>query len=209
MPPQTLPLLPRYRGAAPVNWAVINGDTRTGITLIRMNASMDGGDILAQEEYPLPEDISSSSLREQLAVSGANMLAELLPRIPAGEFHCRKQDSSLATRAPKLHKELGHIQWTDAAKKIHDLVRGTQPWPGAYTFLKGDLLKVLDAAPCDAAASGVAGEIVELHKDGFCVQAGDRAVLVRRVHPAGGKAMDARSFLAGHKLTLGERLGSP
>ena len=200
-------LLPKYRGAAPVNWAVINGEQLTGVTLIRMNASMDGGDILAQEQVPLTEEITSSCLRQQLAVLGAAMLSSLLPLIAQGRAPVLQQDASRATRAPKLHKELGCIQWADKAKKIHDLVRGTQPWPGAYTFLRGDLLKVLEAAPADAVSVGIPGEIVELRRDGFCVQAGDRAVLVKRVHPAGGKPMDARSFLAGHKLAAGEKLG--
>lgn len=200
-------LLPAYRGAAPVNWAVINGETETGVTLIRMNASMDGGDILAQETHPLAPDMTATVLREQLASKGAGMLSALLPLIPAGTFQCVKQDGQRATRAPKLHKELGRILWTDTARRIHDLVRGTQPWPGAYTFLKGDLLKILEVAPFNAAGRAAPGVIVELHRDGFCVQAADQAVLVKRVHPAGGKAMDARQFLAGHKLAMGEVLG--
>ncbi|MBF0595104.1 MAG: methionyl-tRNA formyltransferase [Candidatus Omnitrophica bacterium] len=202
-------LLPRYRGAAPINWAVINGDAETGVTLIRVNASMDGGDILAQEKYPLPPDITSAVLRERLAVFGAQMLSRTLPGIPSGKFELLTQDSAFATRAPKLHKELGAIQWTDTARRIHDLVRGTQPWPGAYTFLRGSMLKILQAEAGDIAVSGRGpGEIVELHKDGFYVQAGDGPVLIKRVHPAGGRAMDARSFLAGHKLAVGERLGT-
>jgi methionyl-tRNA formyltransferase len=200
-------LLPKYRGAAPVNWAVINGDTETGVTLIKMNGSMDGGDILAQEKHPLPQDMTSGFLREQLALHGADMLSKILPLIPSGKFSLAKQDSSLATRAPKLHKDLGIIRWTNSAKNIHDLVRGTQPWPGAYTFLKGNMLKVLKAEPVASSASGKLGEIVELDQDGFFVQAGDGAVLIKRVHPAGGKPMDARQFLAGHKLAVGEMLG--
>ncbi|MEI6437679.1 MAG: methionyl-tRNA formyltransferase [Candidatus Omnitrophota bacterium] len=205
-------LLPKYRGAAPVNWAVINGDTLTGVTLIRMDPSMDGGDILAQEPYPVPEEMTAAALRDRLAVFGADMLAGLLPRIPSGAFTCVKQDGALATRAPKLSKELGHIHWQDSAKKIHDLVRGTQPWPGAFTYFNGKLLKVLEVGVADVAeacstAATKPGEILELRKDGFCVQAGDRAVLVKRVHPAGGKAMDARSFCAGHKLSTGDKLG--
>ncbi|MBF0387029.1 MAG: methionyl-tRNA formyltransferase [Candidatus Omnitrophica bacterium] len=206
-------LLPRYRGAAPVNWAVINGDRETGVTLIKMDTAMDGGDILAQEKYPLSAAMNSAVLREQLAVLGADMLARVLPSIPEGRFTLLKQDGSLATRAPKLPKELGHIQWGWPAEKIYDLVRGTQPWPGAYTFLKGALLKILEVVPVEPgvaggpAAAARAGEIIELHKDGFSVQAGDRALLIKRVHPAGGKPMDARQFLAGHKLQAGDILG--
>ncbi len=142
-------LLPRYRGAAPVNWAVINGDVETGVTLIRMNAAMDGGDILAQETWPLPADMTSAVLREQLAAVGAGMLVRLLPLVPSGQFQVIKQDGSQATRAPKLQKELGYIQWTDPAIRIHNLVRGLQPWPGAYTFVKGNLMKILETAFVD------------------------------------------------------------
>ena len=200
-------LLPKYRGAAPINWAIINGEIETGVTLIRMNASMDGGDILAQEKCPLPQDMASDRLRECLAGLGAGMLSGLLPRIPSGEFTAFRQDALLSTRAPKMHKDLGAIRWTDSARTIHDLVRGTRPWPGAYTFFRGELLKILEAAPADSGTPGAPGEIIETRKDGFCVQAADRAVLVRRVHPAGGKPMDARSFLAGRKPVPGERLG--
>ena len=200
-------LLPKYRGAAPVNWAVINGDTMTGVTLIRMNASMDGGDILAQETCPVPEDITSLDLRGRLMAQGARMLSALLPRIQAGNITTIKQDSALATRAPKLHKELGLIHWDLSVTAIHNLVRGTQSWPGAYTFFKEDLLKILEAAPMSAVVTSQPGIIVELCKDGICVQAADGQILIKRVHPAGGKPMDARSFCAGHQVSLGYTFG--
>jgi methionyl-tRNA formyltransferase len=200
-------LLPKYRGAAPINWAVIHGDTETGVTLIKMNASMDGGDILAQEIHPIPENMTSQDLRLHLASVGVNMLSELLPRIPTGEYKLLKQDAAHATRAPKMHKELGLIHWDASAKSIHDLVRGTQPWPGAYTFINGNMLKILEAEAFASSHSGAYGEIVEVHKNGFLVQAKDGAVLIKKVHPASSKPMDARAFLAGHKLFVGTRLG--
>ncbi len=200
-------LLPKYRGAAPINWAVISGDTETGVTLIKMNASMDGGDILLQETHPLPEAMTSQELRLHLASVGVNMLSELLPRIPAGKYELLKQNATCATRAPKMHKELGLIHWDASAKSIHDLVRGTQPWPGAYTWMNGNMLKILQAEAVVASHSGLCGEIIEIHKDGFLVQAKDGAVLVKRVHPASSKPMDARAFLAGHKLVVGTRFG--
>jgi methionyl-tRNA formyltransferase len=106
-----------------------------------------------------------------------------------------------------MHKELGCIAWGETAQKIHDLVRGVQPWPGAYTFFRGGLLKIQEVSVVFCEGAGKPGEIIELHKEGFYVQAKDAAVLVRRVHPAGGRSMDARSFLAGHKVILGEVLG--
>ena len=206
-------LLPKYRGAAPINWAIINGEVETGVTLMKMNATMDGGEIIAQARCDIPGNMTSLALRVRLASIGAELLSAMIPKIKAGGHQLVSQDAQQVTRAPKMHKDLGHIQWTESAQRVHDLVRGTQPWPGAFTFLRGKLLKVLDTAVVDAVAEGHAlakgqpGEIVELHKDGFLVQVADRTVLIRKIHPANSRPMDAQAFLAGHKLTVGEVLG--
>ena len=200
-------LLPAYRGAAPINWAVIHGETQTGVTLMKMDVGMDTGDVIAQSACAIDENMTAAQLREQLASMGSDLLSTTLPKIKSGEYTLTPQESARATRAPKMHKDLGHINWTQSAKAVHDLVRGVQPWPGAFTFCQGHRLKVLDAVAADALRRGAPGEIVELHKDGFYVQAADRAVLIRRVHPANSHAMDARAFLAGHRLMVGEVLG--
>ena len=206
-------LLPKYRGAAPINWAIINGEVETGVTLMKMTTTMDGGEIIAQARCDVPGNMTSAALRVRLASMGAELLSGMVPRIKAGDYELVPQDDHQVSRAPKMHKDLGHIQWTESAQRVHDLIRGTQPWPGAFTFLRGRLLKILDTAVADAVAEGRAvtkgkpGEIVELHKDGFYVQAADRAVLIRKVHPANSKPMEARAFLAGHKLAVGEVLG--
>ncbi|MFH0753385.1 MAG: methionyl-tRNA formyltransferase [Candidatus Omnitrophota bacterium] len=200
-------LLPRYRGAAPVNWAIIHGEPVTGVTIMKMDEGMDTGDVIATASCPVPDEMTSAQLRLQLADMGAVLLSDTLRQIKAGDFSCTPQDPALATRAPKMHKDLGHINWQISAKEIHDLVRGVQPWPGAFTFWRSSRLKILQAQAADATGRGNPGEIVELHKDGFYVQAADRAVLVTRVHPANSHAMDARSFLAGHRLVLGDVLG--
>jgi methionyl-tRNA formyltransferase len=200
-------LLPKYRGAAPINWAIMHGETETGVTIMKMDPGMDTGDIISQVSCPIPDQMTSAELRLQLADMGKKLLSETLPTIKAGTFKLLEQEHALATRAPKMHKDLGHICWDTTAKEIHDLVRGVQPWPGAFTFWKGNRLKVLEAEAAPAAFKGNPGEIVELHKDGFYVQAADTAVLIKRVHPASSHAMDARAFLAGHKLAVGEVLG--
>jgi methionyl-tRNA formyltransferase len=200
-------LLPKYRGAAPINWAIMRGETETGVTIMKMDPGMDTGDIVAQAACRIPDDMTSAQLRLQLADMGKQLLSETLPRIKARTFTLLKQDDAIATRAPKMHKDLGHIRWDTTAKEIHDLVRGVQPWPGAFTFWRGNRLKILQAEAVPAALRGKPGEIVELHKDGFYVQAADSAVLVKRVHPASSHVMDARAFLAGHKLAVGEMLG--
>jgi methionyl-tRNA formyltransferase len=200
-------LLPKYRGAAPVNWAIINGEKETGLTLMKINAGMDRGDILTSVSCPIDDDMTSIELRNRLARMSARLLTEALEKIKAGHYSLSPQEDALASHAPKMHKDLGHINWNLPARRIHDLVRGVQPWPGAFTFWQGKRLKVLDAVAAEVAARGRPGEIVELHKDGFYVQAADSAVLVRKVHPESSKPMDARSFLAGHKLAIGEMLG--
>ncbi len=200
-------LLPKYRGAAPINWAIINGEHNSGVTIMKMDEGMDTGDVIAAAECPIPEEMTSAELRLKLMGMGAKFLSDTLRRIKAGDFTLTPQDPAQATHAPKMHKDLGHINWQFSAKKIHDLVRGVQPWPGAFTFWRENRLKVLEAQAVDALYRGKPGEIVELHKDGFYVQASDRAVLIKRVHPANSHAMDARAFLAGHRLTVGEMLG--
>lgn len=200
-------LLPQYRGAAPINWAVINGEAETGVTMIRINTSMDSGDILARVSCAISPDITSAELRPKLAEMGADILLETIPKISAGTLRPEKQDESRASRAPKMHKDLGHIRWQEGSRRIHDLVRGTQPWPGAFTYWRGKRLKVLEASAAGNIIRGKPGEIVEVGKDGFLVQAGDGVVLVRRVHPESSRPMDARAFLAGHGLSAGEMLG--
>ena len=200
-------LLPRHRGAAPINWAIIHGDIRTGVTIMKMDEGMDTGDVIAQAACPIPDDMTSAELRARLAEMGARLLSTTLGQIQAGEHTLQPQDPAGVTRAPKMHKDLGHIRWDRTAKEIHDLVRGVQPWPGAFTFLGPARLKILEAQAAEAQRQGRPGEIVELHKDGFYVQAADRAVIIKRVHPAASHAMDARAFLAGHKLKVGDVLG--
>ncbi len=200
-------LLPKYRGAAPVHWAIMRGETQTGITIMKMDAGMDSGGIIAQEACPIPDDMTSIELRARLAVQGAQLLSRTLAAIKSGKSVCRQQDPAGVTYAPKMHKDLGRICWGRPAREVHDMVRGLQPWPGAFTFWKGRRLKVLEAVAADAERPGKPGEIVGSHKQGFFVQAADRAVLVKRVHLENSHAMDARAFLAGHKLDIGEVLG--
>lgn len=200
-------LLPKYRGAAPINWAIIRGETRTGVTVMKMDPGMDSGAVVAKAACDIPDQMTSAQLRLQLADMGKKLLSDTLPSIKNGTFTLAEQDHVLATRAPKMHKDLGHIRWDTTAKEIHDLVRGVQPWPGAFTFWRGNRLKILEAEPGTPGVMGPLGSIVLVRKEGFCVQAADSGVLIKRVHPASSHAMDARAFLAGHKLVVGDILG--
>ena len=206
-------LLPQYRGAAPINWAIINGDAATGVTVIKMNAGMDAGDIIAQTRIAIGAELNSAELRSQMAKLGAGFLVKTVEDIREGTFKLSKQDLAKVSHAPKLTKELGAIDWNLPAERIHNLIRGLQPWPGAYTTYVGTrhavplLLKILASRVVAIDRQNhPAGQIVSMTPDGFVVVCGQDGLLVKRVHPESAKAMDAKSFVAGHKVTLDSRL---
>ncbi len=200
-------LLPKYRGAAPINRVIIQGEKETGISIILMNALMDAGDIVAQTKISiLPED-TSITLRTKMMGKGPGFLLETLKLFQENRCTLIKQDSKLVTLAPKLTKELGRIDWKNTASEIHDLVRGLLPWPSAYTFYQQKLLKILASeilelknAQCQPADRG---EVIEINKQGFVVAAGKGGLLVKHVHPQDARPMDAASFVRGCGLKVG------
>ncbi|VAX37978.1 Methionyl-tRNA formyltransferase [hydrothermal vent metagenome] len=197
-------LLPKYRGAAPINWAMINGDTETGLTIIQMNTGMDSGNILAAKKIAiLPED-NSAILRIRMMQEGAKFLLETIDNIVGVPLAGVQQDKSQITYAPKLNKKLGYIDWHKSAEEIHNLVRGLQPWPGAYIFYKDKQLKIFSTAiiPHDDHSAKL-GEVIEINKQGFVVVAGKNVLLVKDVQLSGSKRMDAASFVRGHQLEVG------
>ena len=137
-------LLPKYRGAAPINWAIINGDHTTGVTVIKMNEIMDAGEIINAQSMPMSDDDTAVTLRARMAQTSADLLVKTLQAIATKKFQLTKQDLSDVTYAPKLTKELGVINWKEDAAAIHNLVRGLLPWPGAFTFFEGKRLKILE-----------------------------------------------------------------
>jgi methionyl-tRNA formyltransferase len=201
-------LLPRYRGAAPINWAIINGEEKTGVSIIKLNAKIDAGDILAQQKMPIRQQDTSVTLRAALARAGSALLCRTLDDIAAGRFTLHTQDISLISLAPKLKKAIGNIDFNKSAEEIHNLTRGLVPWPSAYTFYQGRLLKILATRVVPLLnTSASPGEIVELTHEGFVVATGAGGLFVERVHLESAKAMDATSFVAGHKVQLGMKLG--
>ena len=198
-------LLPKYRGAAPINWAIINGDKKTGVTVMKLNEMMDAGEIISQQEIDIAEDDTAISLRMKMAQIGAELLAETIATIENKTFKLTKQDFSMVTNASKLTKELGIIRWTEKAQTIHDLARGLLPWPGAFTFYKGKRLKVLETRIKDdkLPSAAMSGCILEIGKNGFVVAASDKPILVTQVHYEDGKPMNAYSFAQGHRLVPG------
>lgn len=204
-------LLPRYRGAAPINWAVARGETATGVTIMKMDAGMDTGPMLLAREIPISEEDTAQTLFSRLAVLGAEALAETLDRLREGTLTETPQDDSKATYAPMLKKEHGRIDWALSAREVRNLVRGMTPWPSAFTSHEGKTLKVLSADPAGEPASGrpeavSPGEIVSVGREGIVVACGRGALRITAVQPEGGKAMAAWDYAQGRRLGKGDRL---
>ncbi|MCR4337372.1 MAG: methionyl-tRNA formyltransferase [Candidatus Omnitrophica bacterium] len=199
-------LLPQYRGAAPINWVIINGEKETGISIIKMNPKMDAGEIVAQKKIKIAEEATAVTLRAQLVELGTSCLLETIEAIAQGKTKLTPQDESKVTFAAKLTKELGLIPWQKSAIEIHNLVRGLLPWPAAYTFFQGKMLKILETSwdssvPFDSPV----GTIVEIEKERVAVATGRAALWIKKVQPESGKPMDVRSFQAGHALQVGNQ----
>ena len=200
-------LLPRYRGAAPINWAVARGETVTGITIMRMDEGMDTGPMLHVREMPIGGEDTAETMFAKLSVLGAEALREALRRLREGTLCETPQDAALATYAPMLKKEHGRIDWSRPAEEIRHLVRGMTPWPSAFALHDGKTLKVLSSDV--AAEPGPArepGEVVALGRGGISVACGEGVLRLRTVQPEGGKAMDAWAYAQGRRVAAGERL---
>lgn len=200
-------LLPKYRGAAPINWTLIRGEEKTGVTIMRMDEGVDSGDIFLQEETPIGAEETFGELHDRLAAMGARLLLNALAMQEAGTLRPRPQDHRLATMAPRLHPEDGRVHWDADARAIVALVRGLSPSPAAYTVLEGKKLKIFRAsaetAPLSDAPGTVAGETVL----GLRVAAGNGSVVLREVQIEGKKRLAARDFLRGVRVAPGQVLG--
>ena len=198
-------LLPRLRGAAPIHRAVIDGDTETGVTIMRIVKALDAGAMFAKVARPIGPDETSDAVERDLADLGATLLVSVVDQIAGGTSREQAQDDTLATYATRLTKEEGLIDWSLSATAIHNRVRGLYPWPHAYTYL-GDRRLILLATRSGAeSVKAQPGTIVAIVSDGFEVAAGEGRVIVEQVQPEGGRSMRAREFLAGHRIQPGER----
>jgi methionyl-tRNA formyltransferase len=200
-------LLPKYRGAAPINWAVARGETVTGITIMRMDVGMDTGPMLHVREMPIGEEDTAETMFSKLSVLGAEALREALCKLREGTLDETPQDAALATYAPMLKKEHGRIDWSRPAREVRNLVRGMTPWPSAFALHAGKALKVLSSAVAgESGAAGKPGEIVSLWRDGIAVACGEGVLRLQVVQAEGGKAMDAWAYAQGRRVATGERL---
>lgn len=200
-------LLPQYRGAAPVNWAIVRGETTTGVTTMRMDEGLDTGAILLQRETPIGDAETAIDLMSRLSEMGARLLSETLARL--AEIEPRAQDEEKATFAPLLRREDGLIDWALDATQVERRVRGFQPWPNAYTTYKSQRLVIWRAsAGLPAGSESTAGQIVSASGDELVVACGNATLLVvREVQPEGKRRMAVRDFINGARLEVGEVLG--
>ena len=206
-------LLPKYRGAGPIQWAIMNGESETGITTMQMDESMDTGDILLQKRVLIEPADTAGSLSTKLANVGADLLLETIHRLKESTLTPRPQDHSQATVAPLLKKEDGIINWHSTAAELANKVRGLSPWPGAYTYLKDSRWIIWQASAFSEGAgqpllSAVPGSIVDARKDGILVATGDGILIITELQSANSRRMTAAQYLAGHSLPPGLTLGS-
>lgn len=200
-------LLPKYRGAAPINWAIINGDEETGVTIMQMNEGVDTGDMLTRKVVPIAPKETAETLFDKLAKAGAELIVETLPKLEAGELTPVAQDESQATHVKMMGKSLGRIDWNKDAAVIERLVRGLNSWPSAYTYFQGKSVKIWDCDVVENKEKEAAGTIIAVTKDYFDVAAGKDALRIRELQLEGKKRMDTRTFLLGNQWKAGMQLG--
>ena len=211
-------LLPKYRGAAPIQWAVIDGEEKTGITIQQMNAGIDTGDILYTKEYVLDPKETGASLFDKLMVLGAEAIVEALPLIEAGKITPIPQNEAEATHAAKLTKQLGEIDFSKSAVELERLVRGLNSWPSAYTFFRGKQLKIWEAEVVENgtetteeagrhASTVTPGTVVAVDRQSITVATGNGGLQILELQIEGKKRMACKDFLLGYPVAVGEKLG--
>lgn len=202
-------LLPKYRGSAPIQWSIINGETITGVTTMFMDAGIDTGDMLLKSELPIKADDTYISLSEKMSLLGADLLIETLEKLEAGLLIPQKQNDLNSTYFPMINVEMGHIDWNKSSASIINLIRGLIFWPTAYTFYNDDIyLKIWSAEIVNRVYENVsAGKIVEIIKDkGFIVKTSDGAILITEIQAKGGKRMKSSDYMRGHFIEINQIL---
>jgi len=200
-------LLPKYRGAAPINWAIVNGETRTGLTTMRIDAGMDTGDILLQREFEIGAKETAPELSTRLSEAGAPLMAETLRGLAAGKITPRPQDHSQATLAPMLKRDDGRIDWTRNAREIYNRMRGFAPWPGAYTTFRGQTCHLRSEPVSNEKRDAPPGTLLLEDGDLFVVCGGATVLRLLAVKLEGRKFVSALEFANGARLKSGERFG--
>lgn len=201
-------LLPKYRGAAPIQWALINGETETGITTMLMDEGMDTGPMLLQAKIPILPDDTAGTLAPRLARLGGQLLVQTIAGLRAGTITPIPQDHAQATMAPLLKKEDGAIDWTMSASALVNRIRGLSPWPGAYTFHGSERWTIWKAVAAPEPASSGPGTVLAVTKQSIKVATGEGTLELLEIQTANSKRMSVGHYLAGHRVSAGERLGA-
>jgi methionyl-tRNA formyltransferase len=199
-------LLPAYRGAAPIQRALLDGQAETGVTIMQMDAGLDTGAMLSKTATPIEPSDNAQTLHDRLAKLGAELLLETIPRRVAGELTAEPQDDALATHAAKITRDMGRIDWSQKATQLWNQARAFTPWPGVFTRLNGKLLKLHEVEPAEAAGLGP-GRVGQADADGIIVGCGNGALRITRLQKEGAKRLSAAQFLAGTPLPTGTQLG--
>nr|WP_317361185.1 methionyl-tRNA formyltransferase [uncultured Blautia sp.] len=201
-------LLPAYRGAAPIQWAVINGDKESGVTIMQMDEGIDTGDMIEKAVVPIAEDETGGSLFDKLSHTGAKLCVKVLRDLEEGTAVREKQpEESTTPYAKMIDKKMGEVDWKKSAKEIEQLIRGLNPWPSAYTKVHGKTLKLWKAKVLLETSQMNPGQIVKVTKDSLAVQTGQGMLEIQELQLEGKKRMDTSSFLRGYALAEGESLG--
>ncbi|MBA1333787.1 MAG: Methionyl-tRNA formyltransferase [Firmicutes bacterium] len=200
-------LLPKYRGAAPINWCIINGEVSTGITTMYMDKGMDTGDMIYREEIAIENDESAGHLHDRLAGLGADVLVKTLGDVSAGVAPRTPQDHGQASYAPPLDREDGKVDWQKPAGVICNLIRGTDPWPGSYTHYEGLRIKLWKATAVEGSSGERPGTVLEVSSRGIRVQAGDGQVLIQEIQLPSSRRMTVDEYIRGNTLVPGKALG--
>lgn len=203
-------LLPKYRGAAPIQWAILDDETETGVTIMKMDAGLDTGDILAQTKTPIHASDNSPTLHDRLGALGAELLGKTIPDFVEGKIIPQKQPATSASYARKISKEDGRLNWAEPARKLWNQIRALTPWPGAFTFqTSGGTRRLLKIWQAEVVESPVTepGKILQADKNEILVGCGKNALRIVNLQREGGRRLTAQEFLGGNVLSVGEKLG--
>lgn len=200
-------LLPKYRGAAPINWAVIRGEQETGCTTFFLKQEIDTGDILLRHRIPIGPNDTAGDVHDRMMLEGAELVLQTVQLIQSGDYELKAQDSSAATSAPKIHRDTCQINWSQPVRTVHNFVRGLSPWPAAWTTLNGDTLKIVRGKAETANHDKAPGTVISDGKERLRVACSDGYLHILELQAAGRRRMDVKTFLLGNEFEAGTVLG--
>ncbi len=193
-------LLPKYRGAAPINWAIINGEKETGITIMEMEKGLDSGPMLLQSSIEIKEDDDAQKIHDKLSYLGSKAIVKALRGLEEGSIKKQLQDNSKVTYASKITKDLGKVDWKDKGKDIKNMIRGLKPWPSAYTDYEGKSMKIHNVDVIDKFIDGENGKVVKVSKDGIYVNCSDSCIVIKEIQMPGKRKLSVDEYLRGNKF---------